>query len=63
MEATWHRYNNTVFGKSHDAGTVTMFFDYDLLNWTFGLRGERDDCWLSLHFQLGPFAVELCYWR
>ena len=63
MEATWHRYNNTIIGADHKPGTATVFLDYDLLNWTFGVRGERDDYWLSVHIQFGPVAIEVCYWR
>jgi hypothetical protein len=63
MKATWHRYNDTILGQSYKPGTASVFLDYDLANWTFGLRGEHDGCWFSIHFQFGPVALELIYWR
>lgn len=62
MKQTWYRAETSV-GRTHEQGTMTVFLKYDLRCWTFGLRFEPDDSWLSLHIELGPFEVEACYWR
>lgn len=63
MEASWHRVSTTLLGHRQDPGCMTVFFDYDLTDWTFGARFECDDCWFDLHVCLGPIRVSFCYWR
>lgn len=62
MQATWYRIST---GLNTDAkpGTVSLFFDYNLCNWTFGSSIEPDPCWISLHIVLGPIDLSLTYWR
>jgi hypothetical protein len=62
MKPTWYRADASI-GKTHEPGYWTAFLKYDLRCWTAGFRFEPDDCWLSFHFECGPFEVEICYWR
>lgn len=61
---TWNRANFALIDQG-DArqGTVSVFFDYDLGNWTFGFRLEHDECWFDFVIQGGPFQISTIYWR
>lgn len=64
MEATWYRAS----GRMLDTGdakpkSFSVFYDYDLGNWTFGLRSDPDSAWYDLTIQVGPLSVCLMYWR
>lgn len=64
MKPKWHRVSTTLCGnRDQTPGTVTVFFDYNLLNWTFGLHFENDGCWRDMHLHFGPFSFSFCYWR
>jgi hypothetical protein len=63
VKPTWHRVNTTLVGRSHAPGTVSVFFDYNLCNWSFGLDFEPDHLWTAVYFKLGPVSFEVTYWR
>jgi len=63
MKPTWHRVNATIFGRSHDPGTLSLFFDYNLLNWTFGICVQPDNLWTTVYIELGPIVFDFTYWR
>lgn len=63
MDNTWHKAEATVLDREQREGSVSVFLHYDLLNWTFGIRGEVDWCWYDLVIEAGPVRVSFCYWR
>lgn len=64
MEATWYRAAGTALSTGEEKPrSFSIFYDYDLGNWTFGLRSDIDPCWYDLTIQLGPISVCLMYWR
>jgi len=64
MEATWYRNTGTVVSTGEEKpGSVSIFYDYDLGNWTIGLRTDIDPCWYDLTIQTGPISICLMYWR
>lgn len=64
MKPTWHHANFALIDQG-DAreGTMSVFLDYDIGNWTFGLRFEHDLCWYDIVVQVGPVHLSFCYWR
>ncbi len=63
MDNKWHRAAGGWFGQDSEPGTVTLFWNWDLLDWTFGLRLEDDPSWRDVHFHFGPISFDICYWR
>lgn len=64
MKATWHKAQWALRDAGDDrAGTVSIYCDYDLRSWTFGLRFEPDPCWFDFHLDLGPISLSVIYWR
>jgi hypothetical protein len=63
VKPTWYRASGTIWSQNERPGTLTAFFDYDLLDWTFGLRGESDPQWYGLTLQCGPLRLSFDYWR
>lgn len=65
MKATWNRANIELFGAKKEAGpnTASVYLDYDLRSWTFGLRFENDPSWYGLHLDFGPVSLSFIYWR
>lgn len=63
MKASWHRISTALVDRESREGSVSVFFDYDLGRWSFGLRFEHDPSWFDLNFDLGPISFSICYWR
>lgn len=65
MTPTWHSAAGALVDRDGDPrqGTMSVFWNYDLGNWTFGLAFEHDPCWYDLRIQAGPLNVSFCYWR
>lgn len=63
MKATWCRVSTTLFDRDQRPGTVTVFFDYDLRCWLFGVSLDPDPSWYDLKFSFGPIGLSLNYWR
>lgn len=63
MNTTWNRASVTLLDRDDRAGTVSLFFDYDLGRWTFGPRLEVDQCWVDFVIEVGPLSISLVYWR
>jgi len=63
MKPTWHRADWTLVDCNSREGTVSVFLMYNIGCWTFGARFEHDPCWFSLHIEVGPVEVSICYWR
>jgi hypothetical protein len=63
VKPSWHRINTTVLGRGQEPGTATLFFDYNLAHWTFGVRVDPDHLWFTVYFEFGPITFDLTYWR
>lgn len=63
MKPTWRRVSTTFFGRQHEPGTVSLFFDYNLASWFIGFAFSNDESWRDLWIQIGPFCFTLTYWR
>ncbi len=63
MKATWHRASFTLFGKSHEPGTVSGYLDYDLRGWFIGLGVDIDPQWRDIRFHIGPITISFIAWR
>lgn len=64
MENTWHRANVTLFdGRSSGRKTFSVFADYELGDWTFGLYFAPDPCWVEVVLRAGPLSLSVIYWR
>ena len=64
MKPRWHRAAGAIFdrGDSREE-TLSVFYDYNLLNWFFGFSFERDECWYDFHVGVGPIGVSFTFWR
>lgn len=64
MKPTWKRASATLLDRRNAReGTISIFVDYDLLRWTFGLRGEHDTSWYDFVIEFGPVSLSATYWR
>lgn len=65
MKATWHRAQVELIGSPHwrDRGSFSVYADYDLANWTFGLLFGLDGHWTEVVLQFGPLGLTVIYWR
>jgi hypothetical protein len=63
MKAKWYRASGALLDNDPREGTVSVFYDYDLRAWTFGVRFEVDECWYGISFEFGPIRLSLNYWR
>lgn len=63
MKPTWTRVSTTIYGDSHDPGTVSIFFDYDLRCWLFGVSSDLDPSWYDFKISIGPIGLSFMYWR
>lgn len=64
MKTRWHRAAGSLFDRG-DAreGTLSVFWDYNLMNWFFGFSFDIDDCWYDLNIGAGPVGLSFTYWR
>ena len=63
MKPNWHRASVTLINNSQEPGGVTVYFDYDLRCWLFGISISPDPYWYDLKISLGPIGFSLMYWR
>jgi len=65
MRATWYHAQWPLLdvGDAQRDGSVSVFLDYNLGSWTFGVRFEPDPCWYDINLDLGPFSLSAIYWR
>lgn len=63
MDNKWHRAAGGWFEQDSTPGKITLFWNWDLLDWTFGVRFENDLCSRDMHLHFGPISFDLCYWR
>lgn len=67
MKATWRRaagaFRDAPESRDGTANGLAVFWNYDLLSWTFGVRLEIDESWYDLHFDAGPVEISFCYFR
>jgi hypothetical protein len=59
----WYRASTTLFDRNQKIGTITVYFDYDLRCWLFGVSMDPDPCWYDFRLSLGPVGVSFTYWR
>jgi hypothetical protein len=62
-EPNWHHANIAILDRESREGTVSVFLDYDLARWTFGVRFEHDPCWYGIVIEAGPVSLTFDYWR
>ena len=63
MKTRWNRASITLAGDNQEAGSVSVFFDYDLRCWLFGLSFDVDDSWYDMKVSFGPIGLSFTYWR
>jgi len=64
MKSNWHRANVPLFDRRDNRpGTVSVFLDYNLESWLFGVYIERDESWYELRLDAGPLSISFLYWR
>lgn len=64
MKPRWHRVSGTIYDQGDQrAETVSVFYDYNLLNWFFGFPLDCDESWYDLHIGVGPIGVSFVFWR
>jgi hypothetical protein len=63
MDNKWHKAEWALRNTDQRAGSMSVFVHYDLLCWTFGIRGEVDWCWYDVVIELGPVRASFLYWR
>ena len=59
----WHRAAGGWFGQQSEPGSFTLFWNWNLLNWTFGVSLDNDPCWWEIAFHIGPLILSFDYWR
>lgn len=63
MKTTWHRASFGADSGDQKAGSFSIFFDYDLRCWLFGLSFDPDPSWFDVKLSLGPIGLNFMYWR
>ncbi len=64
MKTTWHRASFELLGSpDQEAGSVSLFFDYNLSSWCFGIALTNDPHWYDFCLEFGPLIFTLTYWR
>lgn len=63
-KCTWRRGEVAIKDKDGDReGTVSIFFNWNLWSWCFGLYIEPDPGWLEIRPEFGPVNLSIIYWR
>ena len=60
---TWYKASTTLFDRDQKIGTVSVYLDYELRCWLFGITFDPDPCWYDLRILLGPIGLSFMYWR
>lgn len=66
MNTTWYRASWTVFGSEPKPGSLSLFVDYNLCDFSLGFSLRLDLYllyWVSLRIDLWPITLDLVYWR
>jgi len=50
-------------GTEDRESTVSVYLDYDIGSWSFGVRFQPDPCWYDFNLDLGPLSLSAIYWR
>lgn len=61
--AKWYEADLTILDFFQRVGTLSIYFDYDLRSWLFGVSFDPDPCWHDLRISLGPIGLAFTYWR
>ena len=60
---SWHKSSLTVADADQKIDTVSVYLDYDLRSWLFGVSFEPDPYWYDLRISFGPVGIAFTYWR
>jgi hypothetical protein len=59
----WYRKGVSWDSNDQKSDSISLFADFDLLIWLFGIKFDIDPSWIDFSASIGPLSFSVIYWR